>query len=283
MIWTGLETGLAPLTTSAPKGSTTDGVPWAGVGEAEPDAPAEQPVPARDPERASDVANAGGGDQAPATRSPRERLARLAASLDEARQHIPELTAALRDEDGVVRLRAAELLARLGDPGISVLLAQLRTDHENARLAAAFGLARTIDQLGSEALQKHAPLLAEVLSGWLVQDDPATRSHGAEALGRLGQWARGAVPALVAALDDEAWDVRMVAARSLGQIGGGAEIATALAAMLDDASESVRRESIESIGRLGAAGSPAVPALLEALSESAFDLRLASLLPQRFE
>ncbi len=88
-----------------------------------------------------------------------------------------------------------------------------------------------------------------------LMDDPTgarlaywPRSWAARALAYLGDPA--AAPALLAALDDEHWRVRMTAAQSLGRIGV-AGVTPELIAALDDAHPRVRSAAVVALGRVG--------------------------------
>ncbi len=92
------------------------------------------------------------------------------------------------------------------------------------------------------------------------------RWKAAEALGNLGRDARGAVPALAAALRDRNDQVRWRAAEALGKLGPDA--AAAVPALVDalDRSDMLAQEAAKALGRMGGAARPAVPALAAALT-----------------
>jgi HEAT repeat protein len=132
----------------------------------------------------------------------------------------------------------------------------------------------------------------------LKDKDPDVRRAAAVELGKAGQGAAAAAPALVAALKDADAFVRRYAAEALGVIGADPKIAVpALARLLRDANEkkdtqlaavgslaklgaagvaplasgfrdpnldsAVRTKIIDTLGDLGAEGRPAIPALVE--------------------
>ncbi|MFN1208730.1 HEAT repeat domain-containing protein, partial [Enterococcus lactis] len=81
---------------------------------------------------------------------------------------------------------------------------------------------------------------------------PTTRKAAAVALGDIGADARGAVPALRAALRDEDNGVRWSVAEALGHIGPGAEDAVAdLAEALRD--PAIRVMAADALGGIGRA------------------------------
>jgi HEAT repeat protein len=83
-------------------------------------------------------------------------------------------------------------------------------------------------------------------SGWTV------RWASVRALGVVGAGDSDALPALVAALDDEMWQVRGVAALALGQFGRTISPAAvaAVTAKLEDDNESVRNAAESAIDAL---------------------------------
>lgn len=109
-----------------------------------------------------------------------------------------------------------------------------------------------IETLG---LSDHTPASAAI-ERRLASPEPEVRVAAARALGRLE--AGCATPALIAALDDEAWPVRAVAAWALGRIGAaapGTGSATApLAARLTDRAWWVRRHAAYALWETGEVG-----------------------------
>ncbi|MHC5019869.1 MAG: HEAT repeat domain-containing protein [Planctomycetota bacterium] len=203
----------------------------------------------------------------------RARIAELQAMGPDALNHLPELIAALHHEDGVARQRAAVLLAQLGDTGVQKLLEVLSTDEGDARLAAAFGLARAIDKIGGEDLERHAYTLADALTHWLLYPEAQVRADGAEALGRIGLRAKHTINNLLDLLQDDSWAVRRAAARSLGQVGARIEAVGPLTERLNDPAEAVRREAIDSLGMMGPDAAEAVPGLIAALDNEKWLLK----------
>ena len=101
----------------------------------------------------------------------------------------------------------------------------------------------------------------------LNDEDPVVRKDAVLMLGRMGLEANDAVPALVAALqDDQDPDVRMTVAWTLCRIGEP-DAVPALAAALKDRHNDVRAQSALSLGVMGPAAQAAVPALAAALRD----------------
>jgi len=98
----------------------------------------------------------------------------------------------------------------------------------------------------------------------LGDKEVGNRFYAAEALGKIGEPAKEAVPALIKALGDEkAEKVRSNVAEALGKIGD-AQAVPALIEALSDEVWGVRYSAARALGEIG---EPAVPALIEALSK----------------
>ena len=88
----------------------------------------------------------------------------------------------------------------------------------------------------------------------LKNQDETVRRNAAEALGKLGQAAKDAVPALIRTLKDRNEAVRRSAAEALGKLGPAANDAVpALIKVLNDRSEEVRRSAAKAMGKLAVA------------------------------
>ncbi len=169
-------------------------------------------------------------------KSPDSDVRRLAAKSlaemgTEAKAAAPALIVALKsDKDLFVRRFAAQALGEVGaDPKAAVpaLRGALREDRKELVEAAILALGK----LGPTAV----PPLVEALKGGAAspgknspKKGPAPTDHtaflrakAAEALGQIGEDAKPAVPALVAALKDAG--VRTEAATALGNIGPAAK------------------------------------------------------------
>ncbi|MBT2435028.1 HEAT repeat domain-containing protein, partial [Streptomyces sp. ISL-22] len=113
--------------------------------------------------------------------------------------------------------------------------------------------------LARQAPAQSLPLLVDTLG---TETNPAVRGAVATALGRLADAA--ALPALQAALADDAAEVRGSAATALGRLADASAV-PALEAALDDEDPPVRGSAATALGRL--ADTSAVPALLAVLSD----------------
>jgi HEAT repeat protein len=166
-----------------------------------------------------------------------------------ANQATEALNAGLSDEQWIVRWAAARALGGIvgddkppGDETVSALANALRDEDSRVCEAAAFAL-EDIGMPAREAL----PALGEAATGVggtgsgackVIDVGPAAHVRWAavRALGVVGAGNRDALAALNAALQDEEWQVRGVAALALGQFGNDApqETITALINGLSD-------------------------------------------------
>jgi HEAT repeat protein len=101
---------------------------------------------------------------------------------------------------------------------------------------------------------------------------PTERLRAARDLARLGWLAREALPALVAAVDDEDAKVREAAAQAVGNMGPDALVT--LTRMLTHHDKYVRRNAVWAMGKLGPLAKPALADLCATLKNS--DPRTAS-------
>jgi HEAT repeat protein len=140
---------------------------------------------------------------------------------------LPALLTALAgpDEEGV-RWRAAEGLARLGEPAVAGLAALAEDGDPDVRWKA-------IVALGDIGDHRAAP----TLRGRLADPDRFVRGRAVSALARLGAQC---LPLMLEALTDSEPRVRQGAAEVLGQVGDRAAVEGLLEALQDPA-EPVRR------------------------------------------
>ena len=145
-----------------------------------------------------------------------------------AAEAIPALVDALEDSYEPVRRNAIYALGAIGEPTVESLT----------------------DALGSE---KEAFDMEPIL-------------HICDAAHGLAATGVSAVPALIAALQDERENVRASAAYALGEMGPvAAEAVDGLIALLTDESEEVRRHATSALGMIKVPVSKTVPALVEVL------------------
>jgi HEAT repeat protein len=167
-----------------------------------------------------------------------------------AREALPALIGALRDDDAKVREAAAHAIGLMGPEALPALVEMLAHDDKYVRRHAVWAMGK----LGPLA----RPALGDLCAA-LKDPDPRTASGAAQSLGSLGTDGAEAVPALTEAMRGTNIVLCRLASKALSQIGTPA-LAT-LIAHLQHADPFVRGESALAIGWMGAAARTAVPFL----------------------
>ncbi|MCP4676557.1 MAG: HEAT repeat domain-containing protein [Deltaproteobacteria bacterium] len=224
-----------------------------------------------------------------------DALARLLRLEDKA---VPDLLVAAEDEN--LRTDACFVLAMIGSPAISPLARRLargelaqrkdaalvlgmmmetrgipETDREvviNALLAALADRNNAVRLEAFDALCRIGPDAFPWLVGGLSSDHPKIRAGCAAAISRLGPGAEQATSYIVPLLKDRESEVRIEAARALGEIASQPE--TVLPALLDAAhseNEDERKTAIIAMARFG---KPSVPYLSNALFDQDPEIRV---------
>ncbi|MCG7855063.1 MAG: HEAT repeat domain-containing protein, partial [Methanoregulaceae archaeon] len=157
------------------------------------------------------------------------------------------ISALTGDQYSGIRWKAAEALAKIGEPAVPSLIAALDHPDEGVRWKAAITLGEIGDQRGI------IPLI-----GLLSDKDRFVRSRAAYALGLIGS---PAIPALSEMLEEAPYEVRRNTVTALGKMNDPAAIRVLLRA-LTNSSEDVRQDIITSLATQG---------------EQAFDLLVAAL------
>jgi HEAT repeat protein len=138
------------------------------------------------------------------------------------------------------------LLRSFGPAARALLIAALERGERDPRMECAaldvLGMARCRSARGSIATRLTSPHLE-------------VRVAAARALGRLGMGE--AIPALLAALADDAWPVRAMAAQGLGRLGAAPAV-EALAACVSDRSWWVRHHAAYALAAIGGEGHDAL-------------------------
>jgi HEAT repeat protein len=207
---------------------------------------------------------------------------------------IDQLTKALHESDGEVRLRAIDALNGIGtgaEDAIPHLIAILQDKSQPVDLRRHSVIAiRSI----------YAGLAFDPLNNSLKDSDRVIRSSAAGALGSIREEARNAVPQLISlvnedpysevrasaaevvgkidptnhtvwttlnkALLDRSWRVRRSAADALSEIGDGAKLSVNnLLIALDNKNSTLRTSAAKTLGLLGPEASDAIPDLKKAL------------------
>jgi len=186
-------------------------------------------------------------------------LARLLAVLGRlgGSPAVRTLARAMPDARPDVRYAAGDALLALGSAALPDLLAALTDDDPLLREGAALALAR----LAPEALSGAGEAAIPALVSALRRDVGPLREAAVSALGRMG---KAAVPALLHALDDKSWDVRALAADALGQLGDPAAVPGLLRVLESDDAD-LRARAASALGRIGQRS--ALPGLIRALHD----------------
>ena len=163
-----------------------------------------------------------------------------------------------------------------GGDEVALLMRVIESPSETSRLRAAYALGR----MGARAVESLVALLrrqAVEAGGVRGPSNPKGINPAAlPAAQALSSMSEAAVPALVALAGDPEWQVQLVAADTLGNIGPWAvEAVPALARLAGDpAGWQVRRNAIEALGRIGSSDGPAGEAMIRGLSDSDVRVRL---------
>jgi len=169
-----------------------------------------------------------------------------------AREAMPALVGALKDDDARVREASAHAVGQMGPEALPALAAMLTHHDKYVRRNAVWAMGK----LGALA----RPVLPDLCRG-LKDSDPRTASGAAQALGNMGADGAEAVPQLAEAMRGTNIVLCRLAAKALSQIGPPA-LAT-LIAHLQHSDPFVRGESALALGWMGAAARTAVPFLAQ--------------------
>lgn len=167
---------------------------------------------------------------------------------------IERLKGFLQHADARVRRTALEELVRRQAPDLSALLPPLLKDADGGVRGDA------VAALASVAPKDATAQLVELLG----DAEPYVRSTTLAALKRLG--ARETVPRILGLLQDPSEDVRAEAISALGVLGGQ-EAVTPLLGQLAAPSKQLRERAALSLGFLRDKARPAVPGLIQLLSD----------------
>lgn len=238
---------------------------------------------------------------------PRARAAAgtaLALSGSQAAPAVPELLTALDDESNLVRAAVVDALAEIGAPASAAApsLARRLSAESDPDILHAIG--RTLIRFGSssmssipvivEALQSGSPAGRRIACGVLgslgadgdfvvhalvrsmvADSDGRVRSAARSALKRLRVDLTAHVDDLVGFLSHESPDVREQAADRLGEMRPrpAEAVEPLVTALFDDDALRVRQAAARALRNMGEAASPAVPRLLQAMTDGSRDQR----------
>jgi len=164
---------------------------------------------------------------------------------------VPDLLAALKDDDPEVRWFAARAIGAVGPRAREAVPALIVLLQSSTRLT------RTRDSSLADVMP-HPPATLQAIA--------------AKALGKIGSEARAAVPSLVKAMDDREIMVRIAAAEALGEIGPkDPAVLPALArAMTGKVDENLAEQAASALGAIGEAS---ITFLVSALRDRDPDVR----------
>ena len=187
----------------------------------------------------------------------------------EVKDVIPTLVQLLQDRDaeGFVRGNAAMVLGAIGPEAVDAVpdLIQLLQD-QGAEGVVRTNAAVALGSIGGGAVDTVSALIQAL-------QNSDVRSSAAQALVQIGtpeavKATMEILPELIRALQDEHIDVRVNAAKALGQIRSGAKDAVpALIPLLQDSNGWVRSNAAEALGNIGEGAVDAVSALIQALQD----------------
>ena len=170
--------------------------------------------------------------------------------------------------DHQLRQRAAEQLAArplCEHPAAIPALIRALADDSSVVVEEA---QRSLRRLGPQAA---VPALAQAL----VSRQKTIRLHAAEVLRDLGRDAAPAIPALLTLLHDRDPGIRVVAAYTLGNVGGEPAL-NALTAALSDTSPLARAAAAFAIGSMGRGAEASAPNVRQRLADPDTNVRVAS-------
>lgn len=151
-------------------------------------------------------------------------------------------------------LMLAGQIAVASEPSVADLVASLKSSEIAVKLQA-------IDELG--ALRAKAADAVAPLTELLKDNDAKVRAHAVHSLGEIGEAAKSAMPAIIDLVKDPDELVRRQVVRAVLAIRPGPQVTVPLCVkLLEDSDPGVRLRVLNAIA---AAGSDAVPGLIEAL------------------
>jgi HEAT repeat protein len=182
-----------------------------------------------------------------------------------AKEAIPPLLDAVKDQDKDVRIAAINALAGI-DPkvkeAVTALTKALGEEDVEVRLAAVQAL------LAIQGAEAKEPIAA--LRDLLSHKESSARRDAASALGDLGVAAKGILPDLAHLLKDPDGGVRSAAAYAVARIKSAEAVRASVEIMLPglgDKEVRVRQEAARFLGQLGPDAKAAIPALTKALRD----------------
>jgi len=138
-------------------------------------------------------------------------------------------------EDAAVQVKKEEVKSQ-PEGTVEYYMARLESERKEGRLEAV----QKLNEMGDKA----GNAVDALIKALRFDKDKDVRSGAADALAAIGEKAHSSIPIMISALRDEAWEVRMHAAKALGSFKAAAKDAlNALKATLNkETVEDVKRE-----------------------------------------
>ncbi len=184
---------------------------------------------------------------------------------------MPKLVKKLNDPALEVRLCVAEAILQV-DKGNKeatlTVLSLMKNPDKDIREHASYVLA--------SATRLQAKIVVRPLIQILKQRSSGISASVIKALGNIGVEARGALPELIASIQDPAWRIRREACIAIGKINPTKEMVPLLCRSLGDQEWQVKKAAAFALSRCGSVAQAAVPELSKLLAERNLELRKAA-------
>ena len=173
---------------------------------------------------------------------------------------------------------ASKLICLLGLLS-TLIMAQERTNPrvaihpEEVKDLSKYARESALDDIGKAKVKEALPSLIKALS----DKEPDVRKSAADAIMRIGPYAKDAIPALIKALTDKESEIRRTAADALFTMREEARAAIpSLISLLNDREREVRSSAADTLGSIGPEAKQAVPVLISLLKDNHHDVRKSS-------
>lgn len=209
---------------------------------------------------------------------------------------VPALIEAF-EEDEHVRVGAAHVLARIGEPAVPDLINALRSDNYYTRYGAVEALqemgpeasdaVESLKGLFARASKDERILIMHALRDISPTEDVASMLRAAlrvedlqwyamRVLGEMGEVSEVAIPSLLPYLEDEKSQTRIETMLSLEGIGVAEGVVDEIAKVLSDDDARVRTQAATTLGTFGPDAGSATDELAGALDDENSDVRRAA-------
>jgi HEAT repeat protein len=181
---------------------------------------------------------------------------------------VAAVTTLAGSEDPLISTAAKKALILMGNEGKKARLASAIRELADPHEDARLRAVQDLCSLGETAAPAIPALIAAL-------EDESVRRMIPDVLGAIGKGARSAKPDLVDTLQDDEWLVRLNALDALVKVGADPRIAVpAILPLLNDENEDVRFKAIIALGEFGPAAGQSRPALIAAMQAPNVSVRL---------